>query len=105
MGIVLLECLIGRPWTEPRSAAAMRKIVDEGVCVSPLDQFDVPVALKQLVERAVASEPQARFSTAKEMADALENYLSLEGEFVSAAQLSAFLTPLKVFDVLKTDLR
>ena len=104
MGIVLFECLVGGPWTEPRSAKAMRKIVNEGLPIDELKRHDVPHELQALVHRSVARDPADRFQTAKDMADALEGYLAEQGDFVSASRLGEFLRTQRVFDSLKSGL-
>ena len=104
MGVVLFECLTGGPWTEPRSADAMRKIVTEGVPVSDLGDYGISPTLQNLVGYAVSRDPDHRFQTAADMADALESYLSDEGVYVSPAIVARYLTPSGAFSSLRTDL-
>ena len=103
MGVVLFECLFGGPWTEPRSAAAVHKIVDVGIPVEDLDELDIPPRVQELVACAVARDPNHRFASAGDMADALETFLIEDGVYVSPARVASFLVPLDVFSVLRTD--
>ena len=100
MGVVLYECLTGGPWTLPRSADAMKRIVTDGLPIDQLAEYEVPDTVRNLVGIAVARAPDLRFQTAFEMAEALENYLSREGMFVSPASVAEFLQPCGVFEVL-----
>lgn len=104
MGVVLFECLIGGPWTEPRSPDAMRRIVTEGVPVAVLAKGDVPEAVQGLVAQAVAQDPSERFQTAAEMADELEAYLAAEGVYVSPSQVSACLMQNEIFSTLDVEM-
>ncbi len=104
MGVVLFECLINGPWTEPRSAEAMRRIVNEGLPVDELSQHGIPARLQALVATAVAREPERRFQTAAQMADALEGYLVELGAYVSPARIGAYLNEHQVFQNLQNGL-
>ncbi len=104
MGIVLFESLVGGPWTEPMSPDVMRKIVNEGVPVSDLSEHGVSTTAQNLIGYAVARDPNQRFQTAAEMADALDAYLVEQGVYVSPSVVAGYLTPRRVFDVLRTDL-
>jgi len=68
-GVVLYEMLAGRPpFTAPSALElALRHATDP----PPALPGHVPETLAQIVGRALAKEPHARYSTAKEMADAL----------------------------------
>ncbi len=70
VGVVLYEMLAGAPPFTERSAVelALRHIGDP----APPLPAHVPQALADVVERALAKDPRARFSDAAEMAGALE---------------------------------
>ena len=93
IGIVLYELLTGRrPW-EGDSAAAIATARLTGPVPSPSAvRAGVPPALEAITRRALATDPEARFKTANEMADALDAYLadhSAKGGGATAAGAAA----------------
>ncbi|MET0340947.1 MAG: serine/threonine-protein kinase [Polyangiales bacterium] len=57
---------------------------------------DVTDALADIVDRALAPTPEARFASAADLADAIDAYLEASGEKASAKTLSALVSPLFV---------
>src|SRR3954454_8731162 len=77
LGIVLYELLTGkRPW-EGDSAAAIATARLTGSVPNPSSvRSGIPPALDAIDQRALAQQPQDRFGSAGEMADALDGYLA-----------------------------
>ena len=77
LGIVLYELLTGRrPW-EGDSAAAVATARLTGPVPSPSAvRAGIPPVLEEITQKAMAIDPDRRFSSAAEMADALDRYLS-----------------------------
>jgi len=76
-GIVLYQMLAGeRPFRGDSLVAVATKIANENPV--PLAQLrpDVPAALRRIVDRCLAKAPAQRFSTGKELADALVKVLA-----------------------------
>ncbi|MDX1630978.1 MAG: serine/threonine-protein kinase [Thermoanaerobaculia bacterium] len=73
LGIVLYECLTGRPpFTGETLASVTYKILEVDPRPPELFREDLPSGVSDLVLRAVAKDPEDRFQSAGEMAKALE---------------------------------
>ena len=90
LGIVLYEMLTGSlPFTgDSALAVAMRHVSDDVPPPSELNP-EVPPVLDEVVARATAKDPAARFSDAREMAEALAGALGKTGEVATAAMAGA----------------
>ncbi len=87
-GVVLWEALTGEKLVQGPSEAAVLQRVLEGPRPAPSTLApEVPPALDAIVLRALASDPDARFPTAREMALALE----AAGSLASAAEIAAWV--------------
>lgn len=86
LGIVLYEMLTGSlPFTgDSALAVAMRHVSDDVPPPSELNP-EVPPALDEVVDRATAKDPAARFADAREMVDALGATLERTGEVATTA--------------------
>lgn len=92
LGIVLYEAITMRPLylreTEP---AIMLAITQEPVPrlsdVVPM----IPAGLDAIVSRALAKDPADRFQTAAEMAQALEQYLASQQEWMGTSRIAEFM--------------
>ena len=75
-GAVLWELLTGRPLIDASGLVEARRLII-GLDVVPPSRFgaEVPAAVDEVALRALSKEPQERFSTAAEMAAALEKAL------------------------------
>ncbi|RIL12787.1 Stk1 family PASTA domain-containing Ser/Thr kinase [bacterium] len=76
LGVVMYEMLTGRvPFTAESGVGVALKIINETPV--PVDHVNprVPTALSNIVARAMAREPAARYPTATALAEALEGYL------------------------------
>jgi serine/threonine-protein kinase len=79
LGIVLFELLTGkRPWTGD-TAAAIATARLTGAVPSPASVHGgIPPSLDAIARKALATNPEDRFATANDMAEALERYLGEE---------------------------
>jgi serine/threonine-protein kinase len=77
LGIVLFELLTGhRPWTGD-SAAAIATARLTGAVPSPSSiRAGIPPILEAITRKAMALDPEQRFASADEMADALDRFLA-----------------------------
>ena len=71
LGAVLYECLSGRPAFQGESLVAVFARLTSGT-VDPIDRPGVPASLEEIVRRALAPDPRARFSDGHAFADALD---------------------------------
>lgn len=75
-GVMLFELLTGRECFTGKSAyEVMWKIVNRGVPLHRLEREEVPSDLKRIVERATAMDPDDRYASAQDMANALEAWM------------------------------
>jgi eukaryotic-like serine/threonine-protein kinase len=90
LGVVLWECLTGkRLFYDKNDYQTMRNVVDRPVPPPSTQRADVPPALDYIVVRALERDLGRRYSSAKQMADDLDNYIQ-EVRF-SATMLPRFL--------------
>ena len=93
LGIVLYECLTGRPLFKGDSEInTMRNVLEHEQAPSVRKRRpDVPAALDEVVRRALAPKPRERYQSAGEMQRALEQVLVSKGEVVQDTQLAEWL--------------
>ncbi len=90
LGIVLWEVLTGRRlYRRETELATMRSILDDPI-PRPSEVADVPLALEAVVMRALRKKREGRFSSAHEMAQALERYAFSQDGF-SPVQLATYM--------------
>jgi serine/threonine-protein kinase len=90
-GVMLFELLTGRECFTGKSAyEVMWKIVNKGVPMHRLDREEVPGDLKRIVERATSMEPEDRYATAQDMANALEAWMVRNRRHATPWVLSVF---------------
>jgi len=91
MGVVLWELLTGRRLVEDLSPASIVEHALHGVA-PPVSRIrpEVDAALDPIVERALKRDPNARYATALEMRDALEEYLA-QGPAAGGKELSRLM--------------
>ena len=95
LGIVLYELLAGRrPFVGESEASVFRAILLDPM--PPIEALaeEVPVALRNIVNGALARDLADRTPSAGSMALALEGWLSASGDRTSPADVSAWLKPL-----------
>jgi eukaryotic-like serine/threonine-protein kinase len=87
LGIVLYELLTGRrPWTGDTAAAIATARLTGAVPSPSAAHGGIPPTLEGITRKALAPNPEERFGTATEMAEALESFLGDErGEGSRAA--------------------
>ena len=80
LGCMLFEVLTGRgPFTRDSELATIQAHVNDRIPSARAEAADVPAALDEVVRRALAKAPADRFSSAGEMADAMEASLAAPG--------------------------
>jgi len=79
LGIVLYELLTGRrPWTGDTAAAIATARLTGAVPSPSAAHGGIPPSLEAICRRALAPNPEERFASAAEMADALESFVGEE---------------------------
>jgi len=79
LGIVLYELLTGkRPWTGDTAAAIATARLTGAVPSPSAAHGGIPPTLEAICRRALAPNPEERFASAAEMADALESFVGEE---------------------------
>ncbi|MCK6552133.1 protein kinase, partial [Myxococcota bacterium] len=97
-GIMLFELLSGREcFTGNTTYEVMWKIVNRGVPMYRLEREGVPEDLCRLVQRATNPVPERRFSSAQEMANALETWLMKNQRHATPWVLSVFFQRHQLF--------
>lgn len=91
-GAMLFEMVTGQPcFAGTTNTSIMMRIVREGLPYDDLRRAGVPPGLAAIIERATARHPSARYRTAEEMVEAIEDWMASQNQFVSPTRLSAFL--------------
>jgi serine/threonine-protein kinase len=94
LGIVLYELLTGEhPFSDARDAIIVAMAIAQK---EPPPLTGVPEPLVEVVMRALAKAPEARFPQPEAMAEALALYLARSGEPATSQTLAAFLTRLNM---------
>ena len=93
LGIVLYECLTGRPLFKADSEInTMRNVLEHQQAPSVRKRRpDAPAALDEVVRRALAPKQRERYQSAGDMQRALEQVLVAKGEIVQNTQLAEWL--------------
>jgi serine/threonine-protein kinase len=100
LGIVLWEVLTGRRlYRRETELATMRAILDDAI-PRPSEVADVPPELEAVVMRALRKKRDGRFSSAHEMAQALERY-AFSQEGFSPVQLATYMKGLFASEFLQ----
>jgi serine/threonine-protein kinase len=91
-GIVLHEMLTGRRlFAAPSELETLERVAQARVIAPSVDNADVPRKLDALVKKALSLNPNDRFSSGAEMAEAIEQ---LSGKAWTRRKLAAWLTQL-----------
>lgn len=97
-GIMLFELLSGRECFSGNTAyEVMWKIVNKGVPMYRLGREGVPEDLQRIVQRATSMVPERRYTTAQDMANALEAWLMRSGRHATPWVLSVFFNRHELF--------
>lgn len=92
VGLVLLELLTGELFfTGNEPVRAMSQIVNEGPPYDVMDRYGVHRELQAVIRLATHRNPKKRFSSARDMAAAIEDHLQRAGTYVSASSMAALL--------------
>jgi serine/threonine protein kinase len=111
LGACLFEALCGRVVFKRESQGEVMKAALEGDVPRLLDLApNTPPALAEIAHKALATEPDQRFQTAREMGEALERFISTLPEPVSTARVSdysrrLFASEVRLGPVLERSLR
>jgi serine/threonine protein kinase len=90
-GVMLFELLTGRECYTGKSAyEVMWKIVNKGVPLYRLDREGAPEDLRRIVERATAMDPEQRYRSSQDMANALEAWMVRNRRHATPWVLSVF---------------
>jgi serine/threonine-protein kinase len=90
-GIMLFELLSGREcFSGTTTYEVMWKIVNRGVPLYRLEREGVPDDLSRIVQKATNPVPERRYSSAQDMANALETWLMRNGKHATPWVLSVF---------------
>ncbi len=77
LGVVLYECLVGRPpFTDEELLVLMRRVADETPAPPRSVVAAVPRDLDLICRKCLAKEPGDRYATAAELADDLDRFLA-----------------------------
>jgi len=92
LGIVLYECLLKRRLFKRGNEAATLLAIRDAV-VPPLRRahLELPVALEQIVTKALAKDVSVRYQTAQDLADDLEQLLVDQGERVRRSDIASMM--------------
>ncbi len=94
LGIVLYELLTGQhPFSDSSEAIIVAMAIAQR---EPPPLTEVPEPMAEIVMRALAKRPEARFAQPEAMAEALARYLARAGEPATSHTLAAFLTQLNL---------
>ncbi len=95
LGVILWECLTGRPLHGGLGGEALLDIVREGM-VEPPSTYgrELPVELEAIVMKALAPKRDERFTTGRELCSAITRSLLLKQELIEASTLEATIAHL-----------
>lgn len=92
LGVILWECLTGRPLHEGLAGESLLDIVRAGVIEAPSAHVrDIPDELESIVLKLLAPHPSDRFATSRDVAAAIARAALLEQVLVDGASLEAIL--------------
>ena len=98
MGVVLFEMFTGRvPFDDTDTARLVRRIAAEEPPKAETFRPDLPPELLSMLDRAVAKDPQARFSDADALADAIAAF---EGEVLDRVLAEVSVTRAKMVKLM-----
>lgn len=92
VGIVLWEATIGEPLFRSENPFTSAEKIRDAIVPPPSSIIsDYPRALEEIVLRALAREPEQRFSTARELGEALRGWLAATGQQVTHVEVERFM--------------
>jgi serine/threonine protein kinase len=98
MGVVLFEMFTGRvPFDDNDTSRLVRRIIKEAPPAAATLRPDLPSELLSILDRAIAKDPQARFSDADALADAISAF---EGEVLDRVLAEVSVTRAKMVKLM-----
>ncbi len=95
LGVMLWQAVAGRRlWQDMSDLEVFQQLNMRRIPVLREVRPDAPEALVRVCERALAFDADHRFATASEFGDALESYLSAEGQRANGRELGAYVSGL-----------
>jgi serine/threonine-protein kinase len=89
MGVILYECLTGRPPFQSDQVSVTLRMIEENQPVSPrLIQLGIPRDLDTICLKCLEKEPRQRYKTADDLAEDLNRFI--EGKPILARPVPAF---------------
>ncbi len=102
LGVIMWECLAGRPLHGGLGGEALLDIVRSGIVEPPSTYVtDIPAELEAITMRALSPWPAERFQTGRELAGSVARVALVAQELVDAARLEATIVELVRRDVTR----
>ncbi|MFY9552114.1 MAG: protein kinase [Thermoanaerobaculia bacterium] len=98
MGVLLYEMFTGRvPFDDNDTARLVRRVISESAPRIETLRPDLPPELRDVLERAIAKDPEARFSDATALADAIAAF---EGQVLDRVMAEVSVTRAKMVKLM-----
>jgi serine/threonine protein kinase len=100
MGVLLREAVSGdNPFARDTQISTMLAVTQD-----PLPPWPggVPLMLREIADRALTREPEARFADARQLGNALTHYLKAQAEPALGAELAHFMRQLFAAEITRT---
>ncbi len=92
LGVLLAELLMGRSMYAGQGGLDVLDLVRQGKLTLPRKvDFDVPIELEQIVQRATEIDVEARFQSARSLSGALAQWLHAQDDVVDGAAVEALI--------------
>jgi serine/threonine protein kinase len=102
LGVCLYEALVGRPlYQRQTDFETLKAVIEEPVPSARTLRPEVPADLDAIVQRALAKTPEARWQSAGELQEALEQWLTDHRERVNAARTAEYLEGLYAEEIAR----
>jgi serine/threonine protein kinase len=102
LGVCLYEALVGRPlYQRQTDFETLKAVLEEPVPSARTLRPEVPADLDAIVQRALAKTPEARWQSAGELQEALEQWLSDHRERMNAARTAEYLEGLYAEEIAR----
>ncbi|MBK7863745.1 MAG: serine/threonine protein kinase [Archangiaceae bacterium] len=96
-GVVLYQCLtLKHPFRGGTDAQTIGAIINSSGSPARLLRPEVPAALDAIVLKAMANDPAQRYQTARDLQQALEDFMLASGKLMRTEQLAQFAQQLSV---------
>jgi serine/threonine-protein kinase len=102
LGVCLYEALVGRPlYQRATDFETLKAVMEDPVPSARTLRPEVPADLDAIVQRALAKTPEARWQSAGELQEALEQWLSDHRERMNAARTAEYLEGLYAEEIAR----